>query len=126
LTGQLSFANAGHNPPMLFRGDDAPVLLEPSGPILGFQHALSYGEQMITVDPGNQLVVVSDGVTEAMDARDNEFGVDGLVNVVRRHRGASAQAVVDAVLTAVGHHARDVPQSDDITILVVGRDGVPG
>jgi len=121
-TGRLSFTNAGHNPPMLFRGRNDPVLLEPCGPILGFQQDLEYDERTITVEHGDQLVIFSDGVTEAMDAHDNEFGVDRLVDVMTGSSGAGAQAAVDAVLAAVRQHSRDVPQSDDITILVVRRE----
>ena len=119
-TGELRFANAGHNPPILVRASGAAEMLEGGGPVLGILPVAPYSEQQATLASGDMLVLYSDGVTEATDVNENEFGEERLIEVLRQNRGKSSAAIVEAVTSALTQFAAGAPQADDIT-LVVGR-----
>ncbi len=120
-THQFRSANAGHNRPLLLRADGTLERLEHGGLVLGALSASTYEEATHDFRPGDLLLVYSDGLTEAMSDGREEFGEERAEAVLRAHHGASAQAVVDALVEAVRAHAGAVPQSDDITLLVVKR-----
>ena len=73
------------------------------------------------MQPGDTLVIYSDGVTEAMNAKEEEFGETRLQELILSHRQLTAQELIDEIVTAVRKHADGTPQSDDITLLVVKR-----
>jgi sigma-B regulation protein RsbU (phosphoserine phosphatase) len=120
-TGELAFANAGHNPPIVVRRSGEARMLEGGGPVLGILAMAPYGEQRAHLDPGDMLVLYSDGVTEANNAALEEFGEERFIEVLRRSRGEPAAAVVGAVIQALGEFAQGAPQADDITIVVAKR-----
>lgn len=122
-THRVHSANAGHNRPLLLRADGAVERLEHGGLVLGALAGSAYEEAVHTLGPGDVLLVYSDGLTEAMDDAREEFGEARTMEVLRAHRDASAAALVDALVAAVRTHAGGVPQSDDITLLVVKREG---
>ena len=120
-TGELSFANAGHNPAILLRADGSHELLGAQGPPLGLFPGTTYGCEARTLAPGDLLVLYTDGVTEAANPEEEEFGLDRLVTLVRE---ASARPVAD-VEAAIGEglaaFAAGVPFHDDRTIVVLRR-----
>jgi serine phosphatase RsbU (regulator of sigma subunit) len=120
-TGELTFANAGHNPPILVRASGEAQMLEGGGPVLGILPAASYGEQRVHLDPGDMLVLYSDGVTEANNAAYDEYGEGRFIEVLKRYREAPATAIVEAVTCDLTEFAAGAPQADDITLVVAKR-----
>lgn len=120
-TGELRFANAGHNPPILMRASGAAEMLEEGGPVLGILSIAPYSEHTAHVEPGDLLVLYSDGVTEANNQVFEEFGEERFIEVLRRHRTEPAAAIVEAVMKALTAFAAGAPQADDITLVVARR-----
>jgi sigma-B regulation protein RsbU (phosphoserine phosphatase) len=119
-TGELAFALAGHDPPLLVPGDGppAPVSAE-GGRVLGLIEASDFPVNRLRLGRGEALVLYTDGVSEAQDAGGSFFGVERLVATVAEVRHEAAPAVTTRVLEAVRAFASGAPQSDDITILTL-------
>jgi len=118
--------NAGHNPPFLLRADGRIERLEAGGLILGFLSDQQYGQQSVTIDPGDLLVLFTDGITEAAgpspEGRSgNLFGEERLIDVLRAHRSEPAGEIQAAILRAISEHTFGLPQNDDITLVVIKR-----
>jgi len=120
-TGELAFANAGHNPPILVRASGESRMLEGGGLVLGVLPIAPYSEQRERLGPGDLLVLYSDGVTEATNANFDEFGEERFIEVLKQHRHEPAAAIVAAVTNALGEFAAGAPQADDITLVVAKR-----
>jgi phosphoserine phosphatase RsbU/P len=120
-TGELRFANAGHNPPIVMRASGEVEMLEGGGPVLGILSIAPYGEERARIERGDMLVLFSDGVSEATNQNYDEFGEDRMIEVLRRHRDAPAAEIVEAVTKALGEFAAGAPQADDITLVVAKR-----
>jgi serine phosphatase RsbU (regulator of sigma subunit) len=120
-TGALAFANAGHNPPIVIRASGEAELLEGGGPVLGILPIAPYGEQQAQLERGDMLVLYSDGVTEANNLAYDQFDEERFIEVLKRHRGESAAAVVEAVTKSLAEFAAGAPQADDITLVVAKR-----
>jgi serine phosphatase RsbU (regulator of sigma subunit) len=120
-TGELVYSNAGHNPPLLVRANGAVEQLKGGGIILGILPIAMYQDFRIRMDPGDTLVLYSDGVTEAANPTDVDFGEDRLGELVASMRGRPASEVVAAVQTAVANFSEGAPQADDITVVVMRR-----
>ncbi|GAB2651410.1 SpoIIE family protein phosphatase [Arenimonas aestuarii] len=119
-TGELALANAGHEAPALLRAGQAPAWLAlPGGPPLGFEAGQAYEAWHGRLDPGDALVLYTDGVTEAFNRDDLAFGEQRLLDTLSGELDASAQC--EAILAAVQGHAGEAPQSDDITVMVLRR-----
>jgi sigma-B regulation protein RsbU (phosphoserine phosphatase) len=120
-SGELAWANAGHNPPMVVRAEGSAEQLEGGGPPLGILRDACYQEYRAPIGQGEMLVVYSDGVTEATNAAGDEFGEERLAEVLRANRGRPASEVVEAVRQAVAEFAAGAPAADDLTIVVARR-----
>jgi len=118
----LCYTNAGHNPALLFpNGEDSPLLLKTGGIPLGIREEFSFLEELVPFVPGDMLVIYSDGITEALDSKEDEFGLDRLVGTIAECRDKPAQEVHQSILQAVSAHVGNAPQHDDITLLIVKR-----
>jgi sigma-B regulation protein RsbU (phosphoserine phosphatase) len=115
---RLSFANAGHFPPLLMRADGSVERLATTGLVLGVASDWSYGTGTLDLGPGDRLVCFTDGITEALSPDGDEFGDDRLVACVRAGRRQTADALADAILAAVTSWTSTGPQ-DDATLIVV-------
>lgn len=126
-TGELSFANGGHNPP-LYRHADGSVewLRDRSGLLLGCFEGSPYHAFARTMAPGDALVLYTDGVTEAMDASDRCYGNDRLLHLVEQRGDGYPAAVSEAIEEDVRSFAEGAEQADDITLLVLRYDGKEG
>jgi sigma-B regulation protein RsbU (phosphoserine phosphatase) len=120
-TGELAFANAGHNPPIVMRASGEVETLEGGGPVLGILPIAPYSEMRAQLGKGDVLVIYSDGVTEATNPAEEEFGEQELIEVVRKNRAQPAEAIVNAVTEAVSQFSTGAPQADDITLIVARR-----
>ena len=120
--GLLNYANGGHNPPIIVHPDGTSTLVPATGGIaLGVAPKFQYEEGTVILDPGDTIVLYTDGVTEAMNAEGEEFSLDRLrdlfTNVPPRNPKETNQAIFEAVRVFAG----DTPQSDDITCLACRR-----
>jgi len=117
----LRYANAGQNWPLIFSPGKPSVALQTSGLVLGAMEKVSYEEEEVIINPGDLLVIYSDGICEAMDEKYEEFGDQRLQEIVTLYKDASAREVVERILSAVELFTRGAEQSDDMTLVVVKR-----
>jgi sigma-B regulation protein RsbU (phosphoserine phosphatase) len=122
-TGRLAYVNAGHNPPYVLRASGEIETLNVGGLPIGLMSGMGYEEGAAELGPGDLLVLFTDGVSEAVNAADEEFGEAKIEELARTHADAGAEAVLDAIAEAVAVFAQGLPQMDDITMLVVKRQG---
>lgn len=120
-TGTLEYCSAGHPPALLFRADGKLESLSEGGPILGVVSEASFVRGSLKVQVGDVLVAYSDGVLEARNRADQEFGFDHLEAQLRRARSGSADAILFSVLGAVQDFADGCPQADDMSLVVIIR-----
>jgi serine phosphatase RsbU (regulator of sigma subunit) len=118
VTGELTFANAGHNPPILVRASGEAEMLEGGGPVLGILPTAPYSEQRTQLNRGDMLVLYSDGVTEATNTEQVEYAEERFIAVLQQHRTEPASAIVEAVTKSLAEFAAGAPQADDITLVV--------
>jgi sigma-B regulation protein RsbU (phosphoserine phosphatase) len=123
--GGLHYINAGHVPPVLVRADGTLLELEDGGTVVGLFPRAEYHRGAVTFRPGDVLLLCTDGITEAANLQEVEYGRDRMVDCVRRHQNKSAQAIVDAVLREVNDYSRGNSHTDDKVLLVlkVAADG---
>jgi serine phosphatase RsbU (regulator of sigma subunit) len=120
-TGELRWASAGHNPPIIVRGDGKAEMLEGGGPVLGILSMIKFDEHRTQLGHDDMLVIYSDGVTEATNPKEEEYGEDRLIELLRGNRGKPASAIVDAVKADVATWAAGSPPADDVTLVVLKR-----
>ncbi len=119
---RLRYANAGHDRPLLISaGGDRSRELDTCGLVLGVIPEAAYPEDSVALEPGDSLLIYSDGIIDAADGEGREFGLDALRDLVRRRPGGSAADTLARVLDTVNAHAGGAPQTDDITVVVVQR-----
>ena len=118
---ELCYSNAGHDFPLLFAAGKTPSRLKTGGVVLGFVPDFSYSEARMTLNQGDVLVLYSDGITEAMNEQEQEFGEQRLARTVQQHIAEPAEAIINHILVQVREHSGRVPQMDDMTLLIVKR-----
>ncbi len=116
--GRLTYCNGGHNPPFVI-GRSGARRLETGGPVVGLLELASFAQETVQLDPGDVIVVFSDGVSEALSALDEEFGDARLLEVASGGTHEPAQVQVGRIIDAVRAFTRGAPQSDDITVMVL-------
>jgi sigma-B regulation protein RsbU (phosphoserine phosphatase) len=119
--GTITFANAGHNPPIVHRTNNALQEMLPTGMALGILENITIGEQSITITPGEKIIIYTDGVTEAFSAEDEMFGVERLRTTILAGNDQSASALLDTIELALGRFLGAAPQSDDLTLAALIR-----
>jgi sigma-B regulation protein RsbU (phosphoserine phosphatase) len=126
-TGQLTYCNAGHLPPYLLAAENGRPAqpLSPTGMVLGVEQDESWGQASVELQPGDVLVLYTDGITDALDEGGAFFDEDRLLDAVRASWGRQAQEIKAAVLEAVRQFTGGAPQLDDIALMVLVRDTGP-
>ena len=120
-TGKLTYINAGHNPPLIARSDGSIELVESGGLPLGLMDFAEYESGEAQLGPGDVLFVYSDGVSEANNLAEDEFGMDRLKTVVSANVGGSASGIRDKVEAALSEFTGTADPNDDITLLIVKK-----
>ena len=121
-SGELRYANGGHNPPLLVHADGSSTLLPlTDGVALGLVPDLQYDQDSLTLEPGDAVVFYTDGVTEAMNIQNDEFGTEGLRAIFATSPPPNLEEANSAIFEAVHAFAGDMPQSDDITCVTLWR-----
>jgi serine phosphatase RsbU (regulator of sigma subunit) len=124
-SGALRYVNCGHNPPLLLRCDGTREALCLGGPALGLKAGERFEAGLVTLEPGDGLVLYTDGVVEPADVGDAEFGVERLEAAVRGASGRPASEALDAVIAATRSFSGRVGYEDDFTLVVLNRLGQP-
>lgn len=119
-TGQLEYSRAGHNPPYLVRGDQVQTLDAASGLPLGMLRTVKYDTATVQLEPGETLLLFTDGITEAMNSRLEEYGEERLVQLLSERASAlTVEELVRLVTQEAIAFAEGAPASDDMTVLGV-------
>ena len=123
-TGELTYVNAGHNPPLLRRGGSWEWLRQRGGLFLGAFDSAKYRTSTLMLKPGDELLLYTDGVNEAFDVTGEQYGEERLEAFLSNHANLHPHALVDALGADLSQWAEGAEQSDDITMLSI-EYGVP-
>ena len=119
-TGEVTYANAGHNPPYLITNSGEPVQIESTGGIaLGVMEEMEFESATFTISKGDSIFLYTDGVNEAMNEADEEYSYERLEDYLKENSTGSITDMVDRNLESVKEFAGTAPQSDDITVLAL-------
>ena len=119
----LTYVNAGHNPPMIFRERDTESQLlrldEAGGVVVGLLRDFQYSQARIALEPGDVLVGFTDGISEAMNSREEEWGEENMIEAVKACHDLSAAEMIPRLMSAADAFAAGAKQHDDMTLVVV-------
>ncbi len=115
----ISYVNAGHNPPYLYRADGSILRLETGGLILGMMADMPYQTETLALQAGDLLVLFTDGVTEAKNSRDLDFDEYRLEEIIGKSLELPVKLLLDEIVYALRAFTKGTPQSDDITMMAV-------
>lgn len=115
----LTYANAGHNPPLLLHADGSRELLSEGGLLLGAFPGALYHEHRIQFKKGDVLVLYTDGVSEAENPEGEQFGVERVDEIARQVAPRGSRAVIRSLLKAIREHEKTTSLQDDITLMVI-------
>ncbi len=116
----IRYVNAGHLPPMLLRRNGACKIsrLEEGGPVLGAIPTAIYHQGEVAVQPGDLLVLYSDGIVEAANATEEEFGEERLCGIIQENCARPSSEILDEILKQVRAFIKEAPPQDDMTLVV--------
>ena len=121
-TGVIDYTNAGHNPPYILHADGSVEMLQSAcNLVLGAIEGLSFQQESLQLNPGDTLIMYTDGVTEAENIDHAQFGESRTEATLAELKGASSKQIVDTLNAKVKEFVDGAPQSDDITQLVIRR-----
>lgn len=118
----IIYCNAGHDEGLVFRNGVHSSSLASTGLILGIMPDMEYEIGEISLNPGDSLVCYTDGVTEAMNVKEEEFGIEKTIEVIEAIEGHTALKIEKGIIKAIREHSEGTSQSDDITIVVIHRE----
>jgi len=118
---QLTYINGGHNPPLLVRASGEVTRLDIGGFPVGITTFGDYREGWVEIEPGDVMVVYSDGMTESLDEEGEEFGEARLIEIVQKHRGRTAAGLRDRIDEALTRFVGKASAVDDLTIVILKR-----
>jgi phosphoserine phosphatase RsbU/P len=122
--GRLTYCNAGHNPPLVITGNGVRRL-ECGGPVLGLLPGVEYEEETVQLDPGDIIVVFSDGVSESMDTTGEQYEDTRIAECVQRCRDLKPAEILERLLADVRKFSDGTPQHDDLTAMIIRYSGPP-
>ncbi|MGD0214467.1 MAG: SpoIIE family protein phosphatase [Terriglobales bacterium] len=121
-TRRLTYVNAGHNPPMLFHRDGEKwqiTRLEAGGTVVGLLETFPYEQSAVTIAPGDVFIAFTDGISEAMNAADEEWGEEQLIQTVEQCGGLAPREIIARVMRAADVFVAGAKQHDDMTLVVL-------
>ncbi len=118
--GHCVYTNAGHNPPYLIRKDGSIVELKDGGMVLGLFGTAQYESREIGFEPGDHLVLFTDGVLEALNTAGEEFGEERLRSLLKANARSATPDILARLREAITAFSANAPQHDDITMMVLG------
>jgi sigma-B regulation protein RsbU (phosphoserine phosphatase) len=121
-TGEMTYVNAGHNPPLLLRaGQDEVTELDRTGMALGVLAHAPFEQRTVQFDPGDWVYLYTDGITEATDDRERAFGTERLRQTLVQERDAPLADLVASIEGAMQVHVGDLAPFDDVTMMAIRR-----
>jgi serine phosphatase RsbU (regulator of sigma subunit) len=120
-TSILTYSNGGHNTPILARRSGEVFRLDKGGLPIGMMQNVSYQEDSIRFEPGDVLVIYSDGITESINERDEEFDDERLIEVVVNNLNRSASGIRDRIDEALSRFVGTTAPVDDMTLMIIKR-----
>ncbi len=120
-TGEMTYCNGGHNPPLLLRSNGKTEWLDGGGPVLGILPGIAYEEQHCQMNPGDVAILFSDGLTEACNPAGEEFGEKRLAETLMQVRHEPAEVILLSLTQAVQDWIAGAPAADDITLVVARK-----
>jgi sigma-B regulation protein RsbU (phosphoserine phosphatase) len=118
---ELSYCNGGHNNPFFFSHDNKLTPLDKGGLIVGIMPSVIYEEDTIPFNSGDLLVIFSDGITEAMNNTEEEFGEQRLIDVILQNKNEPAKDLIEIIIKKVQEFSGIQSQMDDITLVIIKR-----
>jgi sigma-B regulation protein RsbU (phosphoserine phosphatase) len=118
---KITYCNAGHNNPYIFSPGKEMVRLSEGGIVVGMMPDYSFNEDSVELFPDDVFILFSDGVTEAMNSNEDEFGEERLEDIIKRSLHLKAEDIIKSIFKEVETFTRDTVQSDDITMLIIKR-----
>jgi sigma-B regulation protein RsbU (phosphoserine phosphatase) len=126
-TGELSYANGGHNPPLHIKHGGGVSWLPKSGSLMvGPMEGISYRRERLLMEPGDGLFLYTDGVTEAMNLQDEAFSDDRLERNLSALQGSGIREYVNGIMADIRSFTGEAPRSDDITMMMLRYNGKAG
>ena len=119
---QLTYVNAGHNPPLLVRASGTLEKLEVGGFPVGIMPFGEYHQAIVPLHPGDVMIVYSDGVTESVNENEDEFGEERLIEVLQKNRTRTAAGIRDRIDEALTRFVGKAKSVDDLTMVIVKRE----
>jgi sigma-B regulation protein RsbU (phosphoserine phosphatase) len=120
-TGEMTYVNAGHNPPFILDGRDRVEALKSTGLCLGMFPATTYETRTVTLGPGSLLCIYTDGVVESRNKKREEFGEERFLETLRESAGLPAREIVTKVYESVFEFTKNPKPEDDISLIVLKR-----
>ncbi len=120
-TGALAYSNGGHNPPIFVRRSGEVERLDTGGLPIGMMQGVAYQEASVKFEPGDVLVIYSDGITESINEKDEEFDEERLIEVVKNNLGRSASGIRDRIDEALSRFVGTTAPVDDMTLMIIKR-----
>ena len=121
--GRFNYVNAGHNPPVLLRksssGNCERLRLDCGGPVIGLLPIACYEQGSLLLYPGDLLITYTDGISEAMNSAEEEWGEEAMISTAQQASDGTAEEIVKAIFAAADVFAGSASQHDDMTVLVV-------
>lgn len=118
----ICYSNAGHNYPLLFSSGRKSKRLDKSGIVLGCLEDYPFAEERIKMEEGDLLLIYSDGITEAINENDEEFGETRLEDIIISNQGNSSSELVDKIINSVNTYSGDLDQMDDMTLVIIKKE----
>jgi sigma-B regulation protein RsbU (phosphoserine phosphatase) len=120
-SGELRYTNGGHNPALVIRANGEHEELKPTGMPVGLMPSAQYTQASVELGPGDLLVLYTDGITEAANPEDDEYGIERLAEICKKHREASLDDLAAAIEQNLDEFAQGVPYADDRTFVLTRR-----
>ena len=120
----LRYVNAGHNPPYVLRNNEVHPL-DGGGPVIGLLPDALYEECRLLLEPGDLLLAYTDGISEALNLQDQEWGEERMVAAARAHLPENAGTILRHIVNEADRFAATAPQHDDMTLLLMKLDHAP-
>ncbi len=117
---QITYVNAGHNPPLMLTGGDLSdiTLLKAEGIALGIIDDIDLASVTVDLKKGDMVALYTDGITEAMNKDGEEYGIERFTEVLMQNRDLDLSALINTIKTSIKEFTKDAPQSDDITLIL--------
>jgi sigma-B regulation protein RsbU (phosphoserine phosphatase) len=120
-TGEFNYCNAGHNPPYLLRANGQVETLLVGGPVMGILKNAPYSAASGVLEPGDTILLYTDGASEAEDPAGKDLGEDGLLQLFKDAAAQPTSELIRHVYRAVSAHLAGAPAADDCTLLAIRR-----